>query len=143
KPSVAETIKSIKADPFSLMANEAFGFMLADKFRSFYKIPLNDRNRILHGVSYYLGERFQDTGNTYEDIFVAARETSRKLLVNNEEVVLLLAEIQKDDKALTKYQLKIFGRNITTKSLFTAELLIYKKMKQFMADDKHIASPKK
>lgn len=143
KPSVAETIKSIKADPFSLMANEAFGFMLADKFRSFYKIPLNDRNRILHGVSYYLGERFQDTGNTYEDIFAAARETSRKLFVNNEEVVLLLAEIQKDEKSLDKYQLRIFGRNITTKNLFNAELLIYKKMKQFMTDKEHIASPKK
>lgn len=140
KPSVAETIKTIKEDPFSLLVNENIGFMLADKFREHYGLPLNDRNRILHGTSYFLGERFQDTGNTYEDIFTASQDVSRRLFVNNEEVILLLAEIQKDEDALHKYQLKIFGKNITTQSLFNSELLIYKKTKHLMSDNKKIAS---
>lgn len=143
KPSVVETINAIKKDPFSLLENENIGFMLADKFREFYELPLNDRNRILHGVAYFMGERFQDTGNTYEDIFTAAKEVSRKLFVSNEEVILLLAEIQKNEKELLKYKLKIFGRNITTQSLFNAELFIYKRVKSLMNDNKKIAHEKK
>lgn len=143
KPSVAETIKTIKKDPFSLLEGDNIGFMLADKFRDFYGLPLNDRNRILHGASYFLGERFQDTGNTYEDIFTAAQEVARKLFVSNEEIILLLAEIQKDEDELRKYKLKIFGRNITTQALFNAELLIYKKTKYLIEDDKKITTDEK
>lgn len=140
KPSVAETIKTIKKDPFSLLESSQVGFMLADKFRDHYGLPLNDRNRILHGVSHFLREKFQDTGDTYEVVFEAARFVARKLFVPYEEVVTLLAEIQKDDKALDKYKLKIFGKNITTKELFESELLIYRKINQIMKDDRKITN---
>lgn len=142
KPSVAETIKTIKKDPFSLLENENIGFMTADKIRDFYGIPLNDRNRILHGVSYFLQELLQDSGDTYEDIFIAAKMIARKLFVSYEEVITLLAEIKSDEKQLNKYKLKIFGKNITTQSLFNAELLVYKKTKMLMEDNKSIASEK-
>ena len=143
KPSVAETIKAIKKDPFSLLENENIGFMTADKFRAHYKLPLNDKNRILHGVSYYLNEMFRNTGDTYENILVASKEISRKLLVSYEEVVILLSNIQKDEKSLNKYKLKIFGKNITTQSLFKAELLIYKKTQHLITDKKNIVPPDK
>lgn len=143
KPSVAETIKTIKKDPFSLLENTNIGFMLADKFRAHYGLPLNDKNRILHGVAYFLGERFQNTGDTYENILTASKEISKKLLVSYEEIVVLLADIQKDEKALDKYKLKIFGRNITTQDLFNAELLIYKKTKHLINDKKNIVGPEK
>lgn len=143
KPSVADTIKTIKKDPFSLLENANIGFMLADKFRAHYGLPLNDKNRVLHGVSYFLTERFQDTGDTYENIFTAVKMISRKLFVSYEEIVLLLADIQKDTKALCKYKLKIFGRNITTQDLFNAELLIYRKTKHLIEDKKNIVNPDK
>lgn len=142
KPSVAETIKTIKKDPFSLLENENIGFMTADKIRDFYGIPLNDRNRILHGVSYFLQELLQDSGDTYEDIFIAAKMIARKLFVSYEEVITLLAEIKSDEKQLNKYKLKIFGKNITTQSLFNAELLVYKKTKMLMEDKQRIAPEK-
>ena len=142
KPSVAETIKTIKKDPFSLLENENIGFMTADKIRDFYGIPLNDRNRILHGVSYFLQELLQDAGDTYEDIFMAAKMIARKLFVSYEEVITLLAEIKSDEKHLNKYKLKIFGKNITTQSLFNAELLVYKKTKMLMEDKQRIAPEK-
>ncbi|HHT97143.1 MAG TPA: AAA family ATPase [Clostridiales bacterium] len=139
KPNVLQTIKTIKKDPFSLLESPSIGFMLADKFRMHYGLPLNDRNRILHGVSYYLKECFQNTGNTYEDIFLSSKQISSKLFVPYEEILVLLAEIQKDEEALKKYQLKIFGKNITTRALFNAELLIYKEVKSSIINKEKIS----
>lgn len=140
KPSVAQTIKTIEKDPFSLLEIDSIGFMLADKFRDHYNLPLNDKNRMLHGTAYFLVEKFQDTGNTYENVFEAAKFTAGKLFVSYEELVTFLAEIQADEKALEKYGLKIFGKNITTKSLFDAELLIYAKTKDLIRDKQKIKS---
>lgn len=117
KPNVKDTIKAIAKDPFSLLEHESIGFVIADRFRAHYGLPLNDRNRILHGVSYYLGERFQSTGNTYENIYEAVEYVSTKLLVSYKEILLLLAEMQDNADELMKYRLKIFGKNITTISL--------------------------
>lgn len=143
KPSVKDVIKSIKKDPFSLLESPNIGFMLADRFRAHYNLPLNDRNRILHGVSYFLSERFQDSGDTYSNIFEMAKSISRKLFVSYEEIVVLLSEIQQDKEALDKYKLKIFGKNITTKDLFDAELLIYQQVNSMMRDKKHIVEHSK
>lgn len=134
KPNVKDTIKLIKADPFNLLDNKNIGFIVADRFRAHYNLPLNDKNRILHGASYYLGQRFQDTGNTYEDVYEASRYVSSKLLVSYNEVILLLASIQDDPKKTEKYRLKIFGKNITTIELFNAEALIYHKINQVIND---------
>lgn len=128
RPSVEDTIEAIKKDPFVLIQEVDVGFTIADKFREYYGFPLNNKNRILHGVSYYLNEGFQSTGNTYEDVLVASREVSQKLLVSYHEVVTLLAEIQNDKKSFAKYKLKIFGKNITTTSLYEAEFAIYTRM---------------
>lgn len=138
RPSVEDTIESIKEDPFVLIQEVDVGFTVADKFREHYDFPLNDKNRILHGVSYYLNEGFQSTGNTYEDVLVASRNVSQKLLVSYQEVVTLLAEIQHDEKAFKKYRLKIFGKNITTDSLYESELTIYKKMEYMSTSTKKI-----
>lgn len=140
KPSIAQTIRLVKEDPFNLLEIDGFGFMLADKFRAHYKLPLNDENRILHGTAYYLIEKFQETGNTYENIFEAAKFTSSKLLVSYEETIHLLAKIQNDEKALAKYGLKIFGKNITTKVLFEAELFVYNKTKDLIQEKQSIRS---
>lgn len=138
KPNVKDTIKAIAKDPFSLLEHESIGFVIADRFRAHYGLPLNDRNRILHGVSYYLGERFQSTGNTYENIYEAVEYVSTKLLVSYKEILLLLAEMQDNADELMKYRLKIFGKNITTISLFNAELLIYQKTQQMTKDKQQI-----
>lgn len=143
KTSVAKAIKTIEKDPFSLLEIEGVGFMLADKFRDHYNLPLNDKNRMLHGTSYFLAEKFQDTGNTYENVFEASKFTASKLFVSYEELVTFLAEIQSDEKSLEKYGLKIFGKNITTKSLFDAELLIYSKTKDLIRDKQKIESSEK
>lgn len=139
KPRVEDVISSLKKDPFSLIVDLDVGFTLADRFRDFYGFPLNDRNRILHGVSYYLTASFQSTGNTYDDILTVSKDIASKLRVSHKEVILLLAEIQKDLKELSKYKLKIFGKNITTDELFKAELLIYNRFKEMMGEDKKIA----
>lgn len=140
KPSVDDVIKAIKKDPFSLLENDGIGFMVADKFREFYGVPLNDENRILHGVKYYLEEGFQSSGNTYEEILVISKDIARRLLVSYEEVVQLLAKIKDDANALRKYKLKVFGKNISTQELFLAELLIYKKTNDLMKTKRRITS---
>lgn len=143
KPRVEDVIKEISKDPFMLIEKAEVGFVMADRFREHYNVPLNDENRILHGVSYYLNQDFQNTGNTYQGVLVASKEISSKLLVSYKEVVHLLAGIQNDEKALKKYRLKIFGKNITTSELYNAELLVYKKMNYLMKDNKNIAEPEK
>ena len=143
KPRVEDTIKEIEADPFMLIEYAEIGFVVADRFREYYKYPINDRNRILHGVSYYLNQGFQSSGNTYDEILPASKEISGKLKVSYREVVTLLAEIQKDEKALTKYRLKIFGKNITTYSLFQSELIVYKRMNEMIKEKKLIANKQK
>lgn len=130
KPRVTDTIKAVKKDPFSLLENESIGFMVADRFRAHYGLPLNDKNRILHGVMYFLNERFQNTGDTYEDIYEATSFSSHKLSVKYDEVITLLASVKDDKKAIEKYKFKIFGKNISTASLFNAELMIYKESKR-------------
>lgn len=136
KARVTDTIKAINKDPFSLLENPNIGFVIADRFRAHCGLPLNDENRILHGVMYYLEERFQNSGDTYEDIYIAARYASSKLLVSYEEIILLLSKIKDDEKALSKYKIKIFGKNVTINSLFVSELLIYNKTRQMMKDKK-------
>lgn len=143
KPRVEDTIETLKADPFQLIQKAGVGFVVADRFREFYKYPMNDRHRILHGVSYYLNESFQSTGNTYENILVASKEIAVKLFVSYREVVMLLAEIQKDEDALMEYRLKIFGQNITTYSLFHSELIVYKRMNEMIKDEKLLAPKEK
>lgn len=138
KPSVEEIMKDIKKDPFSLLVFENIGFVLADRFREHYKYPMNDKNRILHGVMYFLEEDFQNTGDTYDSIFSAAKKAAGKLLVSYKEVILLLAEIKNDQKSLDKYKIKIFGKNITTKTLYMAEYLVYNKTKDIMEDKQNI-----
>lgn len=140
RPSVEDTIAAIKKDPFVVIQEVDVGFTIADKFRSHYRFPLNDRNRILHGVSYYLNEGFQSTGNTYEDVLVASRNVAQKLFVTYQEVVTLLAEIQNDEESFKKYKLKIFGKNITTDSLYESELTIYKKMEHMSKSERRIIS---
>lgn len=139
KPRVEEVIKEIEKDPFVLIELES-GFVLADKFREFYKVPLDDDNRILHGVKYYLNQSFQSTGNTYEDILVTSKEIAGKLFVSYKQVIHLLASIQNDAEALDRYGLKIFGQNITTKNLYKAELLVYKEMLHLMKSNDKIRS---
>lgn len=141
KSSVREVIKAIKKDPFILIGIDS-GFVLADRFREFYNIPLDDENRILHGVHYYLNQGFQSTGNTYEEILNISKDIASKLFVSYKDVVHLLAKIQKDAVALEKYRLKIFGKNITTKSLYEAELLIYKEMSYLVKSKDTIRKPK-
>lgn len=133
-PSVQDVIKTIKEDPFSILVHEKIGFMTADKFREYYGYPLNDKNRILHGVKYYLEEDFASNGNTYADIFEIGKKTSSKLLVSYKEVINYLAEIQKDEQAFKKYRLKIFGKNITTLPLFIAEKIIFEKTRDLIED---------
>lgn len=140
KPRVEETIKLIEKDPFILISGAEVGFVVADRFREHYKFPMNDRNRILHGVSYYLDQGFKSSGNTYEEILLASRDVAGKLLVPYKEVVHLLAEIQNKEDDLAKYRLKIFGRNITTASLFQAELIVYTQMSRMIKENKLIAS---
>lgn len=140
RPSIEDTIDVIKKDPFVLIQEVDVGFTIADKFREYYGFPLNDKNRILHGVSYYLNEGFQSTGNTYENILAASRNIAQKLLVSYQEVVTLLAEIQHDEESFKKYSLKIFGKNITTNSLYESELTIYKKMEYMSKSNKKIMS---
>lgn len=143
KPRVEDVIKTLKSDPFSMVSDLEVGFMLADKFRDLYKFPLDDRNRILHGVSYYLNQSFQSTGNTYEEILTVSRDIAVKLQVPYKNVIMLLAEIQNDETELYKYKLKIFGQNITTSALFKAELIVYKRIKEMMVEKKTIADPAK
>lgn len=140
KARVESIISAIEKDPFILIEELEAGFVLADRFREFYKVPLDDKNRILHGVSYYLNQGFQSTGNTYEDIFEASKEIAGKLFVSYKQIVYLLAEIQNDQKALEKYKLKIFGKNITTDKLYKAELAIYKEMKLLIKQKSRIRS---
>lgn len=143
KPDVRDTIKAIKKDPFCLLDNKNVGFVVADRFRAHYGLPLNDKNRILHGVSYYLEKKFNDTGNTYEDVYNAARYASEKLLVDYEEVLLLLSDTNRDGNKLEKYRLKIFGSNITTFNLFNAESSIYQGINSMMKKKKSMISKNK
>lgn len=143
KPRVEETIRLIENDPFVLINAAEVGFVVADRFREHYNFPLNDRNRILHGVSYYLDQGFRSSGNTYEEVLKASRDVAGKLLVPYKEVVYLLAEIQNKDADLVKYRLKIFGRNITTANLFDAELIVYKLMNRMLKENKLIANKDK
>ena len=46
--------------------------------------------------------------------------------------------MQDNADELMKYRLKIFGKNITTISLFNAELLIYQKTQQMAKDKQQI-----
>lgn len=128
KARVEDVIEFIKEDPFELIRLAGLSFIVADRFRNHYGYPLNDRNRILHGVSYYLEENFKSTGATYDDIMESSKEIARKLMVDYKELVMLLVEIKEDEVAFKKYKLKIFGKNITTHSLYESELMIYHKM---------------
>lgn len=125
---VEDVIDFIKEDPFELIKLADVSFIVADRFRNHYGYPLNDKNRILHGVSYYLEENFKNTGGTYDDIMESSKEIARKLMVDYKELVMLLVEIKDDEVAFKKYKLKIFGKNITTHSLYESELMIYHKM---------------
>lgn len=143
KPDVEEVLELMEKDPFSIVVDLEVGFVTADRFREFYGLPLNDRNRILHGVKYYLNEYFSSTGNTYEDILEVGKMIAQKLNVSYKEVILLLSEIKDDEISLNKYSLKIFGRNVTTKSLFTAELNIYKRSMEMIQENVKITSTEK
>lgn len=144
KVNVDDVVRAIEADPFSIMGigDGKIGFLTADRFRAHYNVPLNDKNRILHGVAYYLGEKFKKTGDTYEDVCEAGRFASSKLFVSYEEVMDCLVEIRKDVKALEKYGLKMFGKNITTIDLYKAELLVYQQVQKLIKDKKEIKSKK-
>lgn len=137
-PKVEETIKAIKKDPFVLIERLGVGFVLADKFRDHYDFPIDDKNRVLHGVSYYLQESFRSTGNTYEGILNSSKEVAMKLMVSYQYVISLLAEIKDSQESLEKYKLKIFGKNITTESLYQAERAIYQKMSEYSKKDSFI-----
>lgn len=149
KPKVQDVIDTIKKDPFKLIESLDVGFVIADRFREFYGFPIDDNNRILHGVSYYLNQEFQNTGNTYENILTASKKIAPKLTVSYRKIIMLLAEIQNDEEKLAKYKLKIFGKNITTLPLYRAELTIFKKItdmikeKQPMIDKEVWAKNKK
>ena len=134
RPRVEDIIKDISKDPFILIQEAEVGFVVADRFRDFYGFPLNDKNRILHGVSYYLNESFQSTGNTYDGILESSRMIAQKLQVNYKEVINYLADIQNNEEDFRKYQLKIFGKNITTHSLYDSELKIFKSI-SYMKDE--------
>lgn len=141
RPTAEETIAMIKENPFCVIKASGIGFITADKFRAYYGLPHDSPERILHGISYYLVEQFQSTGNTYDDVFSVGKLIASKLGVPYSTTIKLIASIQDDVKSSEEYQLKIFGKNITTKSLFDAELLVYRQLKKMKDDNQQIVSP--
>ena len=143
KTSVDEVLSTLERDPFSLITSLDIGFVIADKFRAHYKIPIDDKNRILHGVKYYLNEQFNSTGDTYAQIMDMSSVTAQKLNVSYKLVIVALAEIKDDVQALHQYKLKIFGSRITTSELFDSELTIYKGIKSRMEKSTPILAEEK
>lgn len=143
KPSVADVLTTLEKDPFRIIIDLDVNFVTADRFREFYKFPLDDENRILHGVKYYLNEYFANTGNTYEDVMEVSKMISQKLHVDYKKVVYLVASIKDDVIKSSSFKLKIFGRNITTEDLFNAELTIYQKMKSLISEPSKITDTTK
>lgn len=143
KPSVEDVVDSLEENPFSIIQGLGVGFVVADRFRSFYKIPMNDRNRILHGVRYYLNEHFASTGNTYEEILEVSKIIAQKLNVSYREVIDLLAEIKSNEAEQKEFAIKIIGQYITTDTLFVSELIIYKNILHMVKEKSNIVKPEK
>lgn len=118
-----QLLEIIKKNPFHLLQFKGFGFMTADAIRASLKIPLEDRNRCIHGLKFYTTNRFDSNGNTYANIPNAIKEAASELKVPNS---LISGFIDSDD--IGEYGLVTFGNCITTKELLVAEQHIYKYM---------------
>lgn len=140
RANAEETIAMIKQNPFSILELGGIGFLTADKFRAHYDLPHDSDERILHGTSYYIDTIFQSTGNTYEDIFEAGKTVASKLGVSYKKVIELLASVKDDKEISDTYKIKIFGKNITTKSLFDSEYLVYKTLTYLKESKNNILS---
>lgn len=126
-----KTIIEIEENPFSIMRLDGIGFLIADKIRAYYGQPLDSKERILYGTSFYLNEGFQSTGDTYIEIIKASKDVSYKINVSYSKIIQTLAEANKNDKEMKEFGLKIFGQKITTRSLYEAELLVFKRLHEF------------
>lgn len=141
RPDVEATIKSIKEDPFLLLQMKDIGFLTVDSIRENLKIPVNDKHRCLHGVHYYIVEKFQSTGNTYLDLNKEIMWLCNKLGVSQVDLIPhIMDEMKKEEDGGSYYNLKFFSQYATTSQLYTAENIVYKKTLALMNDSKRITS---
>lgn len=136
RPDVEATIKAIKEDPFLLLQMKDIGFLTVDAIRESLGIPQEDKHRCLHGVHYYIVEKFQSTGNTYLDLNVELMWLCNKLGVHQTDLIPHIMEEMKKDDGGDYYSLKFFNQYATTKQLFLAENIIYKKTIALKKDKK-------
>lgn len=114
-------IKAIERDPFSIIKLPGVGFIIADRFREFYDIPLHDERRCLFGYQYFMGEHFRQTGDTFVTTNAMVNEAADKLGVHPGHLESLLSV---DNKQLEKYGIYINKMISTTRELFRAETKI-------------------
>lgn len=125
-PDVTKTIKDIKKDPFILLKIDGVGFTTADKIRESQGIPLDDKNRCLHGIKYFITDTFESTGNTYADLNQEIKTLPVKLNVKTTTLIDYIKEVQnKNSKEVAKrYGFVIFSHFISTVDLFQAERFV-------------------
>lgn len=126
EPDVRKTVDQILADPFYLMKIEGVGFTVADAIRDDLSMPLDSRERCLHGIKYYITDKFQSSGDTYADLNTEVEDLAKKLEVPTLTLVdHVKKEIAMDTEDLS-FRLKFFGKYVTTQELFDAEQLVFK-----------------
>lgn len=142
-PSVEESIRNIKADPFILLDIKGIGFAVADRIRFAEGIPVNDRNRCLHGVKHFITDKFKSTGDTYADLNTEVFKLAEALGVNSGDLITHI----KNEMAATvpdeKFKLKFFKHYISTQELYNAEQTIYRAVKVSKEDSLPITTKEK
>lgn len=138
KPDVEDSIAAIKANPFELLGMKDIGFITVDAIRKGMGIPQDDKNRVLHGLKYFLTEKFQGTGNTYMNLNTELNEFADKLGVYKSTLVQHIKAEMNADGAGSLYGLKFFNQYATTTELFVAENIVYKKTRMLMEEKSNI-----
>lgn len=139
--NVEQTVKEVKENPFVLLKVSGIGFRTADSIRGHLGMPLDGKDRILHGLHYLIDENFASTGNTYFNVSKDLGKLTSELSVSKQVIINTLLNQAKESKLdlEEEYKLKVFGSSITTASLFYAESLIYKKTSELMETKRLLA----
>lgn len=140
-PHVEETIETIKKDPFFLLRFKGVGFNIADNVRAHLGISLEDKERCLHGVKYFITESFRQTGSTYADLNMSIQDVARSLNVNKQILIDYIKEEMDRDEEDKKYNLKFFGHYVTTVDLFKAENIVYRRTQSLKRKEEPIMDP--